>query len=147
LQNSDAATPPGLFADIDLQQVVRDVSSGIKRCEYNNALWVIWHGLLDPANRYIDRMKPFELAKTDRAACLNVLSNLAETLRVAAILTKPFIPAASAKIYAAFSYPKPYVSVCFDDASSVTVPAELRVTSVLMGGKVPPLFPRIEASA
>ena len=100
--------------------------------------------MLDPANRYIDRTKPFELAKADRPACLRVLANLAESLRVAAILTKPLIPAASRKIYGGFDYAKSFDSLRFEDVTGQRSAVDLRVTAELKDGKVPPLFPRIE---
>jgi methionyl-tRNA synthetase len=127
---------------------VREVESRIASCEYNVALATIWQQVLDPANRYIDRTKPFELAKKDRAACLRVLANLAEALRVAAILTKPFIPAASQKIYAGFNYATSYDVLRFEDASpGTTRRSELCVTAKLKDGKVEPLFPRIDLKA
>ena len=147
LAGSAAIAPTEVFEGIDVQAVVRDVQSRIESCEYNIALATIWQQVLDPANRYIDRTKPFELAKKDRAACLRVLANLAEVLRVAAILTKPFIPAASQKIYGGFNYSKRYDAVAFDDAAAPAAgPVEFHVTAELKDGKVLPLFPRIETT-
>jgi methionyl-tRNA synthetase len=134
-----------IFAGIDLPAVVREVQSRIESCEYNVALATMWQQILDPANRYIDRTEPFKLAKTDRAACQRVLINLAEALRIAAILTKPFLPAASARIYSGFNFAAPYDTARFEHASApAPQPTGLRVTAELKDGKVPPLFPRIE---
>jgi len=137
-----------LFAAVDLIGTVRDVQSRIESCEYNVALATIWQQVLDPANRYIDRTKPFELAKKDKDACKRVLVNLAEAIRIAAILTKPFIPATSQKLYGGFNYAMTYDSIRFEHAATQPQePADLRVTAELKDGKVSPLFPRIETSA
>jgi methionyl-tRNA synthetase len=128
-------------------ELASKIKSRIEQCEYNVALATICQDILDPANKYIEQMKPWVLAKTDSAACLRVLANLAEAVRVAAILTKPFIPSASQKLYAGFSYPQPYETVRFEDAARRPAQqTDLRVTAELKDGKVPALFPRIETS-
>ena len=63
------------------------------------ALQRIWLEVLDAANRYIEATAPFKLAKTDRDACKAVLVNLAEAIRVAAILIKPFLPRTAETFY------------------------------------------------
>jgi methionyl-tRNA synthetase len=144
LAGSAAIAAGEVFEGIDVAAVVREVQSRIEACEYNVALATIWQQVLDPANRYIDRTKPFELAKTDKDACQRVLVNLAEAVRLAAILTKPFIPATSQKLYGGFNYPTPYDTIRFAHTTAPTPPRGLRVTAELKDGKVPPLFPRIE---
>jgi methionyl-tRNA synthetase len=73
-----------------------------------------------------------------------VLANLAEAVRVVAIVTKPFIPSGSQKLYSGFSYSQSYDDVSFDDVLGRHVEqAELRVTAELKDGKIPPLYPRI----
>ena len=47
---------------------------------------------------------PFKLIKTDLEACKAVLVNLAEALRVVAILIKPFLPKTSETFYSAFNF-------------------------------------------
>ena len=56
------------------------------------------------ANRYTQETEPFKLAKTDLEACRRVLLNLAEWLRVAAILIKPFLPVTAKTFYDAFNF-------------------------------------------
>jgi len=147
LRGSGAVQPTEVFEGIDLAAVVRDVQQRVESCEYNLALAAIWQQVLDPANRYIDRTKPFELAKKDRDACGRVLCQLAEALRVGAILMKPFIPIAAAKIYGGFNYSTPFGEVRFEDAWDCRARAsDLQVTAELRDGKVPPLFPRIEVA-
>ena len=64
----------------------------------------IWLEVLDAANRYIEVTEPFKLIKTDREACKAVLVNLAEALRVVAILIKPFLPRTAETFYSAFNF-------------------------------------------
>ena len=110
------------------------------------ALQRIWLEVLDAANRYIDATAPFKLAKTDLEACKAVLVNLAEALRVVAILIKPFLPRTAETFYRAFNFEEaqPWDRVGYRDASRRPAPLELRVTAPLSGGKPTPLFPKIE---
>jgi methionyl-tRNA synthetase len=111
------------------------------------ALAAIGQRLLDPANRFIDRTRPFELVKRDPDACRRALVQLADALRVVAILLKPFMPATAERIYGGFNHPVPFASARFDQAAPRPAPAEdLRVTASLRDGKVPPLVPRIEGT-
>ena len=64
----------------------------------------IWRDVVDSANRYIQTTEPFKLAKTDPAACHAVLVNLADWLRITAILIKPFLPRTAETFYRAFNF-------------------------------------------
>jgi methionyl-tRNA synthetase len=134
-----------VFHGTGLDQTISGVRQAVERCEYNSALAGIWQGVLDPANRYIDHTRPFELAKSDRPACLKVLRNLAEVLRMAAILCRPFIPPTAETIYNGFNYSKPFGTTRFEDVASASEQSNLVVTAQLKDGKVSPLFPRIES--
>jgi methionyl-tRNA synthetase len=148
LEGAGAVTADALFAGIDRPAAVRAIGTAIEAGEYPQALAAIWKGVLDPANRYIDRTKPFELVKVDRDACRRVLVQLAEALRIFAILVKPFMPMTAETIYNGFSHPAPFDAVRYEQAASRSTPSEdLRVTAVLRDGKVLPLFPRIEGTA
>lgn len=132
------------YGDVDIASVVAAVQAKVEACEYNLALGTIWQQVLDPANRVIDRTKPWELATRDRAACERVLLGLAETLRVASILIRPFLPTAAEKIHAGFDYAAPFDSLRFEDAAKAPADSiDLRVTATLVDGKVPQLFPRL----
>jgi methionyl-tRNA synthetase len=73
--------------------------------EYHYALQYVW-GILDRCNEYIDREKPWILAKdesqkgTDRLAV--VLRNCVSCLRVVSILLQPLLPQSSDEIYGTF---------------------------------------------
>jgi methionyl-tRNA synthetase len=98
-------------------------------------------------SRYIQETKPFKLAKTDPAACLVVLINLAEWLRVAAILIKPFLPWTAETFYRAFNFEdtKAWDQVGYTDTATPIAGTDLRVTAPIANGKPAPLFPKIEA--
>ena len=83
--------------------------------------------------------------KTDKEAAKCVLFNAVQSLRVASILLKPFIPKSAEAIYTSFNFPKPWAEVNYADAAELKAqPDDLRVTAALdEGGKVKPLFPRI----
>ena len=51
----------------------------------------IWLQVLNPTNKYLDETAPWKLVKTDKAAAKRVLYDVAEQLRVATILLKPFL--------------------------------------------------------
>ena len=105
----------------------------------------IWRDVVDAANRYIQETQPFKLAKTDLAACRAVLVNLADWLRVAAILIKPFLPRTAETFYRAFNFEERGVGPgrlspmrsCRCHGRACTSPRR-------SGGKPAPLFPKIE---
>ena len=134
---------------LDLTSLVADLRGLVGSFQYNVALQRIWLEVLDAINLYIQTTQPFKLIKTDPEACKAVLVNLAEGLRVAAILIKPFLPATAATFYSAFNFAEatPWEAVSFADAASPPKIDELRVTAPLINGKPAPLFPKIEAEA
>lgn len=151
LPGSREIEPSEVFYSINLGEVVASVRADIESCRYSSALETIWRQVLDTGNRYIEETRPWLLANPakpeyDLAACQRVLANLAEAVRVAAILIKPFLPRGAEKIYAGFNYPVPWSDVSY--AQIVDRPplaADLRVTAALTAdGKVQPLFPKIE---
>jgi methionyl-tRNA synthetase len=125
-------------------EVVRQVQGHVEACQYNQALQKVWQLVLDPTNQYAERREPWKLVKTDKDAARQVLFDMVEPLRAAAILLKPFLPRPAEKIYRSFDFAQPWESVRYEDAATPAVQAEgLRVVAELQGGKVPPLFPRI----
>jgi methionyl-tRNA synthetase len=128
----------------ELQQTIQAVQADIEACRYNAALDRIMLEVVYPANQYTDRNEPWKLVKTDKAATARVLFAMAETLRVAAILLKPFLPRGAEAIYRSFYFATPWEQVRYRDAVERPAQAEdLRVTAALEDGKVKPLFPRI----
>lgn len=128
--------------DEDLQALVKTTAENFAKdmdaMEINSAIKGVW-ALISRANKYIDETAPWILAKDEaKAARLQtVMYNLAETLRVVAILVAPFIPSTSPKIYTQLG---------------LEVPAEFLLTDAEFGKiadgtkvqKGEPLYPRIE---
>ena len=149
LKGSGAIDPTAWRVGLDWPALVADLRDQVGSFAYNQALSRIWNEVLDAANRYIDATKPFSLAKTDLEATKVVLVNLAEALRVIAILIKPFLPDTAATFYRAFDFEagEPWDAVSY--ASTLERPAgpDLAVTAPLAGGKPAPLFPKIDLKA
>ena len=127
--------------DEDLQAFVKTTVANFEKdmdaMEINSAIKGVWT-LISRAKKYIDETGPWILAKDEaKAARLQtVMYNLAETLRVVAILVAPFIPSTSPKIYTQLG---------------LEVPAEFLLTDAEFGKmestkvqKGEPLYPRIE---
>lgn len=127
--------------DEDLQALVKTTVANFEKdmdaMEINSAIKGVW-ALISRANKYIDETGPWILAKDEAksARLQTVMYNLAETLRVVAILVAPFIPSTSPKIYTQLG---------------LEVPAEFLLTDAEFGKmestkvqKGEPLYPRIE---
>lgn len=140
-----AGTEPGVvYTEVDLETTAGQVQKLLEACEYSLALQKIWQQVLNPANQYAERTEPWKLVKTDKDGAKRVLYDLADQLRAASILIKPFLPATGETIYRSFNFPQPWESVRYSDAWSHPRQAEdLRVLAPLENGKVKPLFPRI----
>lgn len=146
LEGSAALRKTDWLAGLDLAALVDDVGARVGSFAYNAALQRVWLEVLSAANRYVEVTSPFRLVKTDREATRAVLANLAEALRVVAILTKPFLPTTAASFYRAFNFgaAQPWELVRYEDAKRPPDGPDLEVTAPLSGGKPLPLFPRID---
>jgi len=138
-------TPGEIYKDQDIQTTVKKTQGHIERCEYSQALLTIWQNVLDPANRYADQTEPWKLVKTDPEEGKRVLVDLVESLRVASILLKPFLPRTAERIYRSFTFSREWETVrCEDAFVHARADDDLSVQAALENaGKVPPLFPRI----
>ncbi len=148
LEGANAIDTNGWRQGLDIAGLVGALRLQVGSFEYAAALQRIWRDVVDSANRYIQTTEPFKLAKTDPAACHAVLVNLADWLRITAILIKPFLPRTAETFYRAFNFEemKEWERVSYNDAvKPLSVPA-LHVTAVTSGGKPAPLFPKIELS-
>ncbi|MBX7073783.1 MAG: methionine--tRNA ligase [Pirellulales bacterium] len=151
LAGSREIAPDEVFRSVNLGDVARGVAADIESCRYSAALETIWREVLDSGNRYIEETRPWLLANPakpehDMEACRRVLVNLAEALRVAAILIRPFLPRAAETIYAGFNFAAPWSEANYTQIANRPVASDdLRVTAPLSAdGKVAPLFPKIE---
>ena len=90
--------------DKDLKEFINvqlgKIEEALDTYHISNGLAEIW-AVISRANKYIDETMPWVLAKegnTDRLA--EVMFNLAESLRIIAILVTPFLPQTSVKMFA-----------------------------------------------
>lgn len=137
-------TPNPVVSNLNLTEFVGTVRGHVEACRFNLALQAIIQDFLTPTNQYLEANAPWKLVKTDKEAAKKVLFNAVQSLRVAAILLKPFIPRSAEKIYTAFNFPTPWEQVKYADAAELKAQADdLRVVAELVDGKPVPLFPRI----
>ncbi|MBY0459956.1 MAG: methionine--tRNA ligase [Gemmataceae bacterium] len=137
-------TPDSVVPGLNLELFVSEVREHVEGCRYNLALQKIVQDFLTPTNQYLEANAPWKLVKTDKEAAKKVLFNAVQSLRVASILLKPFIPRSAETIYTSFNFPKPWAEVKYADAARLEAqPDDLRVTAELIDGKPKPLFPRI----
>ncbi len=146
LEDSVQIDPNAWYSGLDLRAFVDKIVMFISGFQYSQALERIWLEVIDAANRYIEATKPFKLIKTDVDATKVVLVNLAESLRVIAILIKPFLPKTAETFYHSFNFSDQakWDVVSYDDITTRLRVDDLRVTATLRDGKVIPLFPKID---
>ena len=92
--------------EADTAQAVAAARSSLEASDLQEALVAIWN-LVNRANLYVEQTAPFRLAKDPaQAARLDeVLYNLVEICRILAVMLNPFMPQASAKIWAQLNLP------------------------------------------
>jgi methionyl-tRNA synthetase len=144
LEGTAGKFPEPAVPGMDLNLLVGEVREHLEGCRYNLALQKIVQDFLTPTNQYLETHAPWKLVKTDKDAAKRVLFNAVQSLRIASILLKPFIPRSAEAIYKSFNFPTPWDQVKYADAAELKAqPDDLRVTAELIDGKVKPLFPRI----
>lgn len=115
------------------------VDAHMDKLKYSNALENVWK-LISRTNKYIDETTPWVLAKDeDKKDRLDtVLYNLAETIRIASVLIRPFMESTSNEIWKQFGI----------DKSEMTTWESLsewgRLESGLKVRKSKPMFPRLD---
>lgn len=123
-----------------VNETVAGYSDAMDHMELNRAIKDVWN-LIGRANKYIDETAPWILAKDPAQAerLQTVMYNLAEALRIVAILIAPFVPVTAPKIYEQLGLGKPE-SFFMADA----VWGKLATGTKVEKGE--PLFPRIEVT-
>lgn len=123
-----------------VNETVAGYSDAMDHMELNQAIKDVWN-LIGRANKYIDETAPWILAKDPAQAerLQAVMYNLAEALRIIAILIAPFVPVTAPKIYEQLGLGKPE-SFFMTDA----VWGKLATGTKVQKGE--PLFPRIEVT-
>jgi len=131
----EAGPDPELAAGPDgLAGVEAEVSELLDRAELTQALEAIWRRVRR-LNRYVEETRPWDLAKDDgEAGRLDaVLYNLAEGIRVLALLLHPYMPETTARLLDALGEPGRGL------AAFGSRPGGARVE------RIGPLFPKLEA--
>lgn len=123
-----------------VNETVAGYSDAMDHMELNQVIKDVWN-LIGRANKYIDETAPWILAKDPAQAerLQAVMYNLAEALRIIAILIAPFVPVTAPKIYEQLGLGKPE-SFFMADA----VWGKLATGTKVQKGE--PLFPRIEVT-
>ena len=123
-----------------VNETVAGYSDAMDHMELNQAIKDVWN-LIGRANKYIDETAPWILAKDPAQAerLQAVMYNLAEALRIIAILIAPFVPVTAPKIYEQLGLGKPE-SFFMADAVWGKLATGTKVQ------KCEPLFPRIEVT-
>ena len=103
-RNCGATVPePGAFTSADdallgaAEGLVETVRADLGEQSFHRALIHIWE-VVGQANRYVDEQAPWVLRKEDPARMATVLYVVIETLRHLAVLTQPYMPAASGRM-------------------------------------------------
>jgi methionyl-tRNA synthetase len=144
LEGTAGKVPEPVVPGLDLGDFVATVRGHVEACRYNQALQTIVQDFLTPTNQYFEANAPWKLVKSDKEKAKWVLFNAVQSLRIASILLKPFIPRSTEKIYTSFNFPTPWAELKYADAAELKSQQEdLRVLAALVDGKPPPLFPRI----
>ncbi|MEA4913568.1 MAG: methionine--tRNA ligase [Christensenella sp.] len=137
---------PGTVAEEDValiafaKELPAKVDAQMTELHIPDALAEIWK-LVGACNKYIDVTAPWSLAKSEagQERLKTVLYNLAESLRIVAILLTPYLTSTPQKMFAQLG----------------TAPAQSSIEAIAWGGSVPgstvhkgeALFPRIDAEA
>ena len=108
--------------------------------EFSFALQAIWQ-VVGACNKYIDETEPWILGRSEDAhpRLASVLANLAEGLRVCAVMIRPFLPDTTEKILEALGLGDTSCRKTWESATSVEI---CQTAEPIMASK--PLFPRLD---
>ncbi len=103
--------PEPVVPGLDLAAFVADVRGHVEACRYNLALQAIVLEFPDADEPVSRSERSWKLVKTDKEAAKRVLFNAVQSLRIASILLKPFIPRSAETIYTSFNFSTPWENV------------------------------------
>jgi methionyl-tRNA synthetase len=111
-------------------------SASMDKVDFSPALDCIWE-LVNAANTYIEKEAPWKHSKEGRTHELKaVMHNLAEVLRITAILIYPFMPATAEEMWKQLGFSDPLAKSSPDASFGKNIAVKVN--------KGNPLFPRIE---
>lgn len=134
-----SAPGPDLAADAELKAMATsmfgEIDRALEKLEFVAAADAI-HAVVTRANRYVEEMAPWKLAKSDRERLASVLYNLVEAERLIAVAVWAFMPSTSEKILDQLGAAGQVSATWGQIAPGTRVSAHPQ-----------PLFPRIETGA
>jgi len=140
----DGSLPaPGKLEEADMSlkeaalKVVEDYKGMMREFAFNKALMAIW-GLIGRANRYIDMMKPWAIAESDRERLGTVLNTITEAIRIVSVLLWPFMPQTAEKIQHQLGLGRVGLELPLNSVKEWGKTRHVRPIS-----KAPALFPRV----
>ncbi len=144
--NGGVVAAPGVHEPIDdelarlAQETAAEYERAMERLEVNAAIKGVW-ALIGRANKYIDETGPWALAKdpAKKGRLNTVLYNLAEVLRIVAVLISPFMPNTTPRILKQLGLAGDPAALKLDDAQRWGL---LPAGTVMTAPEA--LFPRIE---
>lgn len=139
---NDAVVPEKGTSGNELKAAVDEILPEVDRAmddiQFSEALTEIWR-LVRMANKYIDSQSPWRLiAEGRKEEALAVLYDLAESLRVIAVLLYPFMPESAEKICKQLGLTVDFEKVLLDKLVWGKFPHGVKIN------RDKPLFPRIE---
>jgi methionyl-tRNA synthetase len=128
---------PDLALTEKAKAVVREVPLLIEALNFNTALEKIWE-FINIANKYIEDSAPWKLKKENSGRLDTVLFNMAESLRIIAVLVYPFMPSKSLEMLSQLGIEKKAEDIKISDIEW----GSIKTGSGIKKGS--PLFPRLE---
>jgi methionyl-tRNA synthetase len=105
---------------------------------FHKALITVWN-LIGLANKYIDTMKPWSLAGSDKERLATVLKNVMEAIKVTSVLLWPFMPNTAEKMQDQLGLELTGSRLTLEDARQWGGVKQARAIA-----KAPQLFPRVK---
>ena len=129
-------------ADISLKdaalKVIEDYKDMMKEFAFHKALITVWE-LIGRANKYIDTMKPWEMAKSNRDRLGTVLNTITEVIKIISVLLWPIMPQTAEKIQDQLG-----LGIVGLELDLASLKEWGRIKQVRPMSKAPPLFPRVK---
>ncbi|MGM9928013.1 MAG: methionine--tRNA ligase [Bacillus sp. (in: firmicutes)] len=120
------------------KETVANYEDAMEKMEFSVALTNVWQ-LVSRTNKFIDETKPWVLAKEGQTEELaSVMAHLAESLRITAVLLKPFLTQAPKKMFEQLNITDESMQTWESLEMFGVIPAG---TTVVKGE---PIFPRLE---
>ncbi|MBD1383511.1 methionine--tRNA ligase [Metabacillus arenae] len=120
------------------KDTIQKYEESMEKMEFSIALSTIWQ-FISRTNKYIDETQPWVLAKeeVDREKLASVMYHLAESLRITAVMLKPFLTQSPEKIFAQLGIKDEWLK----EWDSLLEFGKLEAAQV---SKATPIFPRLE---